>query len=231
MKTKSTLIAALMLSLTASAYASFNRFWIGYKLENITEQKFMNDLNQRLLPDLIKLAAGKGLSSYSPYVTPKNHGDLPDEIALITYESEDIYRSIRSTVPGTAYSDLHWELFKKDISKSTVPVQFEGTLEVDHAYELDAKYEGWRTGTTYLTIYKRNNTDLSVLAQEFAKLKTTRGLKNSILLITEKYIYEYRSFNPDYGFKPLSLKVVNTQKMSKSKVKAIGVNEGLNVQF
>lgn len=231
MKKKSILLTALMLTLTVQAQASFNRFWIGYKLDNISEQKFMNDLNQRLLPDLIKLAAGKGLNSYSPYVTPKNHGDLPDEIALITYDSEEVYRSIRSTVPGTAYSDLHWELFKKDVSKSTVPVQFDGILENDKAYELDAKYEGWKTGTTYLTIYKCSNEDLTKLAVEFARLKNTKGLKNSILLITEKYIYEYRSFNPDYGFKPLSLKVVNTQKLLRAKVQAIGPNEGLNVQF
>lgn len=229
MKTK--ILTALALTLSVQAHASFNRFWIGYKLENITEQKFMDNLNNRLLPDLIKLAAGKGLNSYSPYVTPKNHGDLPDEIALITYESEEIYRSLRSTGPGVAYSDLHWEIFKKDISKSTVPVQFEGVLETDKAYELDAQYEGWKAGTTYLTIYKRNSEDLSVVAKEFEKLKKTKGLKNSIVLVTEKYIYEYRSMNPDYGFKPLPLKVVNTSKMRKSKVETIGANEGLNVQF
>lgn len=229
MKTK--FLTALALTLSVQAHASFNRFWIGYKLDNITEQKFMENLNNRLLPDLIKLAAGKGLNSYSPYVTPKNHGDLPDEIALITYDSEEIYRSLRSTAPGVAYSDLHWELFKKDTSKSTVPVQFDGTLENDKAYELDAKYEGWKAGTTYLTIYKRSSEDLSVVGKEFAKLKSTKGLKNSILLVTEKYIYEYRSMNPDYGFKPLSLKVVNTQKMKKAKVEAISANEGLNVQF
>lgn len=229
MKTK--LLTAITLTLTMQAHASFNRFWIGYKLDNITNEKFMDNLNNRLLPDLIKLAAGKGLNSYSPYVTPKNHGNLPDEIALITYDSEEIYRSLRSTAPGVAYSDLHWELFKKDISKSTVPVQFDGILENDKAYELDAKYEGWKSGTTYLTIYKRSSEDLSVVAKEFAKLKSTKGFKNSILLVTEKYIYEYRSLNPDFGFKPLSLKVVNTHKMTKSTVRAIGANEGLNTQF
>jgi hypothetical protein len=72
---------------------------------------------------------------------------------------------------------------------------------------------------------------LNEVAKEFTKLKTTKGLKNSILLISEKYIYEYRSFNPDYGFKPLSLKVVNTQKLKKEKIGVIGPNEGLNTQF
>lgn len=230
MKTKFLTAIAFTLSISG-AEASFNRFWIGYKLETISEQKFMEDLNKKLLPDLIKLAAGKGLNSYTPYVTPKNSGDLPDEIALITYDSEDIYRSLRSTAPGIAYTDLHWELFKKDVSKSTVPVQFEGVLENDKAYELDATYEGWKSGTTYLTIYKRNNEDLSVLAREFARLKNIKGLKNSILLITEKYIYEYRSFNPDYGFRPLTLKVVNTQKMKNSKIGVLRPNEGLNTQF
>lgn len=230
MKTK--LLTAIALSLSiAHAEASFNRFWIGYKLDTISEQKFMDGLNKKLLPDLIKLAAGKGLNSYTPYVTPKNRGDLPDEIALITYDSEEIYRSLRSTAPGIAYTDLHWDLFKKDVSKSTVPVQFEGILETDKAYELDASYEGWKSGTTYMTIYKRNNEDLSSLAKEFARLKNTKGLKNSILLITEKYVYEYRSFNPDYGFKPLSMKVVNTQKMKNAKVSDLRPNEGINTQF
>jgi hypothetical protein len=230
MKTRifSALAFTLMLG---NAEASFNRFWIGYKLDSISEEAFLTKLNSSLVPDLIKLAGKKELSSYAPYVTPKNRGDLPHEIALITYKSEEDYRKLRSTKPGIAYGDLHWELFKKEVSKSTVPVQFDGILEIGQAYELDAKYEGWKWGHTYLTIYKRGNADLRKLADEFAGLKTVKGLKNSILLLTDKYIYEYRSLNPDYGFKPLSLKVVTTQKMKRARVEEIGPNEGLNVQF
>lgn len=229
---KTRIFTALAFALVlGKAEASFNRFWIGYKLDSISEESFLAKLNSSLVPDLIKLAGRNELSSYSPYVTPKNRGDLPHEIALITYKSEEGYRKIRSTPPGIAYSDLHWELFKKDVSKSTVPVQFDGILETGEAYELDAKYEGWKSGHTYLTIYKRGNADLRKLADEFSKLKTVKGLKNSILLLTDKYIYEYRSLNPDYGFKPLSLKVVTTQKLKKSKIEEIGPNEGLNVQF
>lgn len=230
MKTRILTALALMV-MFGNAHASFNRFWIGHKLDSISEEAFLEKLNSNLVPDLIKLAGRKGLNSYAPYVTPKNRGDLPHEIALITYDSEEGYRSLRSTKPGIAYSDLHWELFKKDVSKSTVPVQFDGLLEIGNAYELDAKYEGWKSGTTYLTIYRRGDTDMRKLADEFSNLKTVRGLKNSILLLTDKYIYEYRSLNPDYGFKPLSLKVVVTQKMKKARVEKIGPNEGLNVQF
>jgi hypothetical protein len=117
------------------------------------------------------------------------------------------------------------------LKKTFLKVRFLCNLKVYLNLRRHAKYEGWKTGTTYLTIYKRNHKDLSKLAAEFARLKKTKGLKNSIILITENYIYEYRSFNPDYGFKPLSLKVVNTQKMKKAKVEGIGPNEGLNVQF
>lgn len=229
---KTRFLASLVFALTlSSAEASFNRFWIGYKLDSISEEAFLEKLNSSLVPDLIKLAGKNELSSYAPYVTPKDRGDLPHEIALITYKSEEGYRKIRSTPPGVAYSDLHWELFKKETSKSTVPVQFEGVLNTGEAYELDSKYEGWKRGHTYLTIYRRGNTDLRKLADEFSKLKSVKGLKNSILLLTDKYIYEYRSLNPDYGFKPLSLRVVTTQKLKQSKVVPIGVNEGLNVQF
>lgn len=229
---KTRIFTALTLALTLSnAEASFNRFWIGYKLDSISNEAFLSKLNSSLVPDLIKLAGQNELSSYSPYVTPKDREDLPHEIALITYKSEEGYRKIRSTKPGIAYSDLHWELFKKDVSKSTVPVPFDGILEIGQAYELDASYEGWKSGHTHLTIYRRGNADLRKLADEFSKLRTVKGLKNSILLLTEKYIYEYRSLNPDYGFKPLSLKVVTTQKLKKARVENIGPNEGLNLQF
>ncbi len=222
------ILSALVLSLSFHAEASFNRFWIGYKLDTVTTPDFLNGLNQKLLPNLITLAAGKGLSSYSPYVSQMNGKDLPDEIALITYESEETYKKIRATAPGIAYGDLHWELFRKDISKSTVPVQFEENLEVDKAYELDATFEGWKNGTTYLTIYQ-NSGDLKALAKSFADLKKDKSVKNSIVLVTTKYIYEYRSLKE--GFHPLPLKVVSSKKLKNAAVQTIGFHEGLNVQF
>jgi hypothetical protein len=228
-----TFLMSLALALTLNnAEASFNRFWIGHKLDTISTEQFLDGLNKRLLPDLIKLAAGKGLVSYSPYVSTMNTKDLPAEIALITYESEDIYKKVRGTPEGDAYSNLHWELFNKEISKSTVPVQFQNELVEGNAYELNAKFEGWKKGETYLTIYRRGNEDLKTLATAFGKLKDEKSLNNSIMLITKNYIFEYRSYKVTTKVSTLPLSVVNMTQLKKSPVgKSLGFNEGINAQF
>jgi hypothetical protein len=212
--------------------ASFNRFWIGYKLKNLSTPAFLNNLNNRLLPDLIKLAAGKGLVSYSPYVSPMSIEGVPDEIALITYQDEAIYTKIRSTPTGKAYGDLHWELFQRDLSKSTVSEQYLGHFEEGKAYELDSKFEDWQKGTTYVSVYRRKDSDLWLLGKTFKNLRKEPGLMNSIVLITKDFIYEYRSY---YGTKikmtPLSLPVVLSKELKKAPVHALGFGEGINAQF
>jgi hypothetical protein len=228
-----TMIGTIALALTLNtAEASFNRFWIGYKLDSVPTAQFMNGLNQKLLPNLIKLAAGKGLVSYAPFVTEMNEKTLPAEIALITYQNEEIYKSVRSTPEGQAYSDLHWDLFDKATSKSTVPVQFQGKLEEGNAYELNAKFEGWQKGETYLTIYKREK-DLTRFTEAFAEMKGRASINNSIVLVTPEYIFEYRSMkNAKDAFWLLPLKMVSNKHLKKAAIgKPIGFNEGVNAQF
>ncbi|WP_413290919.1 hypothetical protein [Bdellovibrio sp. HCB337] len=228
---KSLIFISLLLA-SSSALASHNRFWIGYKKESLATDKFLNGLNV-FFKETVTLGAGKGLVSYQPYITQMK-GDTPDEIALVTYENEEKYKAIRGTPEGKQYGERHWDFFEKEKSKSTVPTLFAGTLSNNGAYELSSDFSEWQGNVTYVVLYKNQTSDLATLAQEFESLKKSKDLNNSIILITDKFVYEYRSMKKKSKITPLALPVVEMKRLPGFEIgnfPVTGFGEGINFRF
>ncbi len=231
---KTIIISALLALNSITAEASFNRLWVGMKKKDVTAAQFLNGLNQTFFRDTIVVGKGRGLLSYQPYIT-RMEAHVPDELALVVYESEEKYRTIRSTPEGERYSAAHWNFFEKDVSKSTVSVQFAGVLTIGAAYELKPDYN-WEEGNTLVTIYETgNNPDLKKLASLFGNRINEPGIKNSILLVTEKWLIEYASFGKEsVAFKDLGKKLERAflpQKKLQDLKGPVGSGEGVNFQI
>ncbi len=229
------LFLTIILSVSVtSAHASFNRFWVGHKKKDITAAQFLNGLNATFFRDTIVLGKGKGLLSYQPYIT-RMSADLPDEIALVVYESEEKYRTLRNTPAGERYSAAHWDFFEKDQSKSTVSVPFEGTLAINEAYELNPEAGSWQKGHTIVSIYRVDTKELTTIAKKFAERKKVPGIRNAIVLLSGDILIEYLSVT-DPAYKPLALgKILERQilpSMSLQEVRRpVGPEEGVNFNF
>lgn len=225
-----------IITTTSNSYASFNRLWVGFKKKEVTTASFLNGLNKTFFKDTIEVGKGRGLISYQPYVTNMN-SDIPDELALVIYESEEKYRQIRATPEGEKYSALHWDYFEKDISKSTVAQPFTGTLVEGQASELNSSFVDWQKGFTYVAIYSRDQrTNIAELTQAFNRLKENKDINNSILLITSKWIIEYRSLKKSTSiYEKMPLKILEQRLLSNESLssmkEAVGFGQGLNFQF
>lgn len=229
-----TLILSAFMIFSMTAEASFNRLWVGMKKKDVTAAQFLNGLNQTFFRDTIVVGQGRGLLSYQPYIT-KMEAHVPDELALVVYESEEKYRAIRSTPEGERYSTAHWDFFEKDTSKSTVSVPFAGELAMGSAYELYPDYN-WMRGKTIVSIYEtEKNLDLKKLAEKFADRKKEPGVKNSILLVTEKWLIEYTSFGAtNLRFKNLAHKLERSELPLKKLQELnglVGPGQGVNFQL
>ncbi len=229
----------LLLTIIFAAYsgiseAKFNRVWVGFKKKEITAAHFLNGLNATFFRDTINVGKGRGLESYQPYITNMSNG-LPDELALVVYESEEKYRAIRSTPEGERYSAAHWDFFVKEESKSTVSVPFTGTLTVNGAFELKPEAGSWQDGETIVLIYRNKNEALSALATKFAGRKNEAGVRNSILLINDSVLIEYVSLTKaDVKIRSLGeiieRKHLPRKQLSEIKI-PVGLSEGVNFRF
>jgi hypothetical protein len=230
------LIIIILFSLMASSsYASFNRLWIGFKKKDVETALFLNGLNKTFFKDTIEVGKGRGLISYQPYVTNMNDG-IPDELALVIYESEEKYRQIRSTPAGERYSALHWDFFEKEISKSTVSKPFSGVLEDGQAYELIPQFANWQKGFTHVAIYSRSTLANDNLILAFENLRQDNEVNNSIILVTTKWIIEYRSLKKiSSTYRKLPLKLLEHKQLSNEKLNShtstVGFGQGINFNF
>ena len=226
-------LLALMLLVSFESQASFNRFWVGYKKENLSTSEFLSGLNHRLFPDTILVNGGRGLTAYQPFITLVVPG-LPAEIALVMYESEEKYKAIRSTPEGEAYGNLHWDFFQKETSKSTVAIPFTGTLAVGGAYQVNPSFTGWKQGATFVGIYENNQRDLRGLSQLYARIRQENGLNDAIILVTDKWIMEYRSYRSNAAqIRPLPLRALSLKVLPATNLggQSVGLGEGANIRF
>ncbi len=165
------------------------------------------------------------------------NNDVPDELALVIYESEEKYRQIRATPEGERYSALHWDFFEKEISKSTVSVPFNGKLTQGQAAELRPAFQDWQQGYTHVAIYEAPSSDqLLNLAASFQKLSESRAVNNAIILVTQKWVFEYRSLkNRSAIYSKLPLKILEHHQLKHSTLesmeRSVGTGEGVNFNF
>lgn len=152
---------SLILSTALPAYAStYFRFWQGAARENLSNQQFLDGLNQVLLPATGRLKHTAALlKSYQPVVispTLAQRFGLPSEVALLSYDNEDSYRRYRETPEGKAYGDLHWEMFEKSLSGSTVPTDDAFVISVGSSYIWSGRHADWSEGAAYFQILARS---------------------------------------------------------------------------
>jgi hypothetical protein len=250
-----TIITSIFLTLIISSIADaapYYRLWQGWKLDSIDYEGLRRGLDERFIPATVEVGMGRGLMSYLPALAPLPEKRpevvrklLPDEIALVVYDSEANYRSIRNTPQGEAYGALHWEYFDKDKgSKSTLPEKYLGKLEPTHAYDVLGSVEHWQNGYAVYVMSLRKQ-DASPYVDQMRRDFFRNGLKSYLVLVEESYVIEYQLWRDKSSFDAAESRLEkarakfltpirdgngNAKKSSpyKSKIK---YGEGLNVQF
>jgi len=201
----SRLILLALVSQTVFA-APYYRFWRGTKLSGLDEEGFRKGLNQVFVPKTVEVGKGKGLLSYLPVLSPRRSSrpaGLPDEVALVTYSSEDSYQRIRSTPAGKAYSDLHWKYFSKDESRSLVPTRFDESIKNDAAYDVLYSDKDWQGGhATYrLSSVKGDIETLESYLRTAREKSKSLGLLSYIVVVTKNYLYEYQLWDSPNAYR------------------------------
>src|SRR5438067_12498096 len=77
---------------------------------------------------------------------------MPDEIALVFYQTQEAYHEAKRCAGGRSYSELHQLLFDMPASASSFPGMFTGVVQPDKAYHLFPKSVDWQIGSAGLYV-------------------------------------------------------------------------------
>ena len=142
------------------------RVWRGYRLTTLSPQDFLSALGSIFIPASAQLQRLYGLTAYLPTVMPLGKPDsVPDEIALVFYESQQAYNNTKLTVGGRAYSSLHSTVFALPRSESGFPSLLGRTLQFDTPYHVFKKAVDWQLGFTQVFVGTRPD---AITPQQFA---------------------------------------------------------------
>ncbi len=209
------LLAAFTLGLTAMTVqaeaAPYYRFWRGFKLPAMSYSQFATGINETFIPRTARIAEVGGLVSYLPVLTAQPETKptfVPDELALVAYESQEAYKKYRATPEGQQYSDLHWTYFDRPTSKSLEPAPFAGTLALEQAYDVLGSDAHWTKGrAVYRLSLRRAGESDSGYLQGLQKRITDRrdrlvknGLKSYLVLVAADYVIEFELWASDRAY-------------------------------
>jgi hypothetical protein len=163
------------------------RVFRGRKRAGLSHEEFVETLGSLFMPITVQMQRLYGLTAYLPAVLPPNHSaELPDEIALVFYRTQEAYQFAKTCVGGRAYSKLHDLVFEMPKSPSTFPTVFTGDLQFDRAYHLFPGQMDWQDGSSRLYVGTRNadlapETFRSAIAKRAVALQKTAGVDAAIL--------------------------------------------------
>jgi hypothetical protein len=172
------------------------RVWRGYRLSSLAVPDFLTALGSIFMPVTVQLQRLYGLTAYLPAVPPTEKPvGVPDEIALVFYETQQAYTDTSLIVAGRAYSRLHSTVFDLSISKSGFPVPLPNRLAFDTPYFLFTDAVDWQTGFSQVFVGTRKNNISS--AQFAASLATflkhvrehrPKGLEGAIVCVNANWV-------------------------------------------
>ena len=172
------------------------RVWRGYRLSSLAPKDFLAALGAIFIPVTAQLQRLYGLTAYLPTVLPLDKAaGVPDEIALVFYETQQAYTDTKQVVAGRAYSSLHSTVFAFPASQSGFPVPLADPLAFDTPYHLFTNAADWQSGFTQLFVGTRKSatTPKNFAASLLKFLKQVRdhrpkGLEGAVVCVNADWV-------------------------------------------
>lgn len=180
------------------------RVWRGFCKSGMKQEDFGKQLGAVFIPSAVQVQVPLGMTAYLPTVLPFDKPvSVPDEIALVFYESKAVYgRTFRTTV-GRAYGLLHGTVFAptqglppgESKSASGWPTLLKDKVETDKAYYLFKTETDWQKGPVRLYVGTRKaDLEPADFTEEVGKVwkkiqaSPPKGLDGAIAVLTEDYL-------------------------------------------
>ena len=168
------------------------RVFRGRKNRPVKRSVFIEKLGTVFMPMTVQMQRLFGLTAYLPAILPETKSEgMPDEIALVFYQTQGAYHEAKRCVGGRSYSELHQLLFDMPASASSFPELFTGEVQPDKAYHLFPKSVDWQIGSARLYAGTRRSKVreagfLKKLGQVATELQKTPGNLDAVIFCATK---------------------------------------------
>lgn len=132
------------------------RVWRGFRNNKMKWEDFRAKLGSVLLPAAVNLQGPLGLTAYFPALLPEDKPDvIPDEIALLFFESQSVYRDALKTVAGRAFGLLRASMFDRAGSRSGFPKKLGDKLVAGRPVYVIDRPTDWYGGLARIFVGRR----------------------------------------------------------------------------
>jgi hypothetical protein len=124
------------------------RVWRGYRAPTMTQEKFFENLGNVFVPATVKMQIANGLDGYLPAVPAGLDGkpdSVPDETAILFWDSQDTYTDGFKTLAGRTYTLTHNAVYRPP-SGANFPTLFAGALTAEQPVFLVDRPADWMKG-------------------------------------------------------------------------------------
>jgi hypothetical protein len=181
------------------------RVWRGFKADGTPSAEFRKKIGRIFIPAAVQTQAPLGMTAYLPAVLPDERPPaMPDEIALVFYESQTAYDRTGDTTVGRVYSLLHRSLFSFPRSKTGFPVALDGELAADTPYHLFSDEADWYGGECRLLVGTPKSGQNDFRGSVHGILEALRrdrppGLDGAIVLAADSYLLYWEHWTDKSG--------------------------------
>jgi hypothetical protein len=172
------------------------RVWRGFRAESITPADFFARLGSVFIPATVEMQIQAGLSAYVPTVPaelPGKPATVPDETAILFWETQDAYQQGFERLAVRTYTLTHAAVYTQQ-SRADFPLRFSGELAFDQPYYLGDAPADWMHGDVLHLVGGRDGARSPdefrvAVTQAVAALKRSRPSGALICLSAEYLVY------------------------------------------
>lgn len=170
--------------------------WTGYRNASLTPAEFLRYLGETFVPAATLMQPPIGLRAYLPGIFSAGDlpADVPEETALLFWDSQSAYSASFGTLAERVYSLTHSEVYDMSRSSASFPVALTSPLVVGQpCYLLDQPVD-WMTGQAFQLLIDLPGGATAELLSELASWaegvagSPPAGLAGAYLLVGSAYL-------------------------------------------
>ena len=182
------------------------RVWRGFKQAGLKQEEFFQRLGQTFIPATVEMQIQNGLDVYIPTIPcgMKNKPvTVPDETAILFWDSQQTYHDGFLTLAGRTYTLTHGGCYTPE-SRADFPELFNKKVALNTCYYLIDKSADWMHGKVKHLVAEFDSINQKKLINILEGIQNRGIVDGAIVCAGEKYlVYWQLNGEEDIGFNEL----------------------------
>jgi len=183
------------------------RIWRGFKQDVLSDDDFFKKLGDTFIPSTVQMQIKNSLDTYIPAVPcgmKDKPATVPDETAILFWDSQQTYLDGFDTLAGRTYTLTHGGVYAKG-SGADFPTLYDGKLIANDCFYLIDESADWMHGKVKHLVASADSTDQVKYQSIIDRIQSRGAVDGAIVCLGDEYIvYWQLNGESDPGFEELA---------------------------